>query len=315
MSIQKLSSRAIIGEFYRILNTDPGTSWVAGVSQGTPFQSDQASEEYGWLGQVPTLREWTGGRQAKGLRDESYVIKNVHYEASIEILVRWLRRDKTGQAMIRIRELAQRANTHWATLLSTLIRDGESNTCYDGQYFFDTDHQEGDSGVQSNSVQVDISALSSTLHGTPTAPSVSEMQQAILQGVTQIQTFVDDQGEPMNENVTDYLVMVPPSMSFVAMNALSVQRGTDLTEVLADNFSIRAVPNVRLGSWTDKFALFALDTNTGAIIRQEETNVMLKAKAEGSEYEYDHDAHQYGIDTWRSAGYGMWQDACLVTMV
>jgi phage major head subunit gpT-like protein len=51
-----------------------------------------------------------------------------------------------------------------------------------------------------------------------------------------------------------------------------------------------------------------------AFIRQEETAVQIKAKAEGSEYEFDHDAHQYGVDTWRNVGYGYWQQACQVTL-
>ena len=40
----------------------------------------------------------------------------------------------------------------------------------------------------------------------------------------------------------------------------------------------------------------------------------LKAKAEGSEYEFDNDAHQYGVDTWRNVAYGYWQEARYVTM-
>jgi phage major head subunit gpT-like protein len=42
--------------------------------------------------------------------------------------------------------------------------------------------------------------------------------------------------------------------------------------------------------------------------------VQLKVKGSGSEYEFDNDAHQYGIDTWRNVGYGMWQNSCLVTL-
>ena len=56
------------------------------------------------------------------------------------------------------------------------------------------------------------------------------------------------------------------------------------------------------------------DGDVKAFIRQEETAVQIKAKAEGSEYEFDHDAHQYGVDTWRNVGYGYWQQACQVTL-
>ena len=106
-------------------------------------------------------------------------------EATLEVLVDDIRRDKTGQVMTRVRELAERANSHWASLLSALIIAGESTACYDGQYFFDTDHAEGDSGTQDNDIGVDISALPAAVHGVVTAPSVEEMQQSILKGIAQ----------------------------------------------------------------------------------------------------------------------------------
>ncbi len=312
MGLQTLSSGEIIGQFYRALNQDTGASWVDGVSM--MFTSDQESEEYNWLGQSPAMREWTGGRHAKGWKENGLTVKNKHYEATVDVLIRWLRRDKTGQAMIRIRELADRTNSHWASLLSTLITNGESTACYDGQYFFDTDHEEGDSGAQSNDIAVDISTLPASVAGVVTAPSVEEFQQSLLKGVTQIQTFVDDQGEPMNENATDFLVMVPPGLAFVTRNALAMPAGTGVTEQrVIDGANVRAAVNPRL-AWTDKFAVFHTGGRVAPFIRQQETDVDLKAKAEGSEYEFDNDAHQYGVDTWRNVGYGYWQDACLVTM-
>lgn len=313
MSVQALSSRAIIGEFFRTLNAADGSGWINLISN--LFGSDQDSETYAWLGQVPQMREWLGGRNAKGFSDQNFTIRNKHYEATIDILVRWLRRDKTGQAMVRIRELALRSNSHWASLMSTLILNGPSTVCYDGQFFFDTDHSEGSSGTQDNDITVDISGLPAAAHGVVTAPSPEEMQQAILKGITQITGFKDDQGEPMNESASNFLVMVPQSLYFAGVNALTMPKGTGLSEQTSPGFSVNITANARLSSWTDAFPIFRTDSNAKSFIRQEETEVDLKVKAEGSEYEFDNDAHQYGIDAWRNVGYGMWQDACLVTLV
>ncbi|MEX0599060.1 MAG: Mu-like prophage major head subunit gpT family protein, partial [Rhodothermales bacterium] len=138
--IDRITSRAVIGEFYRVLEQDNGVGWVNAL--GMYFGSDQASEEYAWLGDTPAMREWIGGRNAKGFRENGITVKNKHFEATIEIAVRHMRRDKSGQAMVRIAELADRANSHWASLLSTLQINGESTVCYDGQFFFDTGHSE-----------------------------------------------------------------------------------------------------------------------------------------------------------------------------
>lgn len=62
--MNKLSSRAIIGEFYKRLNADDGMEWINAISNY--FTSDQDTEEYVWLGQSPVMREWVGGRHSKG---------------------------------------------------------------------------------------------------------------------------------------------------------------------------------------------------------------------------------------------------------
>ena len=313
MGAETLSSRAVIGRFYKTLEQDIGRSWIGGVSN--EFNSDQASETYPWLGQVPAMREWIGGRQAKGFTENGITIVNKHYEATLEILVREMRRDKTGQLNARVDEFAQRANSHWASLLSTLIINGESTACYDGQYFFDTDHSEGDSGTQSNDLSIDISALATSAHGSTTAPSPGEMQQVILQAVQAIYGFKDDRGEPFNENASSFLIMTPISLMNVALAAVAlpmIDNGNSNVIPSAD-FKLAVVPNARL-TWTDKIAVFRTDGYIKPFIRQQETPVSLKVMAEGSQVEFERDAHQYGIDTWRNVGYGLWAHACLATM-
>lgn len=313
-----LSSRAIMGMYFARLETDPGLAWLNAVSN--LFNSDQASETYNFLGQSPAMREWVGGRQAKGFSGQGLTIVNKHYEATIEVAKRDARRDKTSQIEARIQEFADRATTHWASLVSTAILAGTSTVCYDGQYYFDTDHVEGKSGTQSNSISVDISTLPATVHGAAaTAPSVEEMQQAILQGITQILGFKDDQGEPMNENARTFMVMVAPSLYFTAVAATSglatAALQNNLNPNILANLSVSVAMNTRVAAWTDKFAIFRADSPIKGLIRQNEQEVELKAKAEGSEFEFDNDAWQFGIDGWRGVGYGYWQRACLVTMV
>jgi len=314
--MDRLTERQVIGMFYKALAHEAGASWVGLLSNY--FTSDQKSEEYPWLGQVPMLREWIGGRLAKGLREQGFTIRNKPFEATLDVLVTDLRRDKSGQLQVRIAELARRSDSHWASLLSTLIAAGESETCYDGQYFFDTDHSEGDSGTQDNDITVDISAVPAVNHGITTAPSVEEMQWAIFKGIEAIVGFKDDQGEPMNEDATQFLVMVPLMFMQVGLQAVATPYQASASQLalseLQKVFSIKVVPNARLTSWTDRFSVFRTDSNVKALIRQEEVGVQMKVKGYGSEYEFDNNAHQYGIDCSRNADYGYWQNACLVTL-
>ncbi len=311
-----LSSRAIMGMYFARLEANAGMRWIEGVAN--MFNSDQASETYNFIGQSPAMRQWIGNRAAKGFSGQGITIVNNHYEATIEVKKRDARRDKTGQIRARMEELADRGQTHWASLLSTLLLNGTSTVCYDGQYFFDTDHSEGESGSQSNDITVDISALPAAVHGTVTAPSKEEMQQSILQAIMQIASFKDDRGEPMNEDASSFLVLVPMSLYPAAIaavtNMVNGAMQQDMNPNLLANFNVEVMPLVRL-TWTDSFAVFRTDSPIKAFIRQTEQEIELKAKAEGSEFEFDNDAWQFGIDGWRGVGYGYWQRACYVTMV
>lgn len=311
-----LSSRAIMGMYFARQEVDPGIAFLDGVSN--LFSSDQASETYNFLGQSPAMRLWVGGRQAKGFSGDGITIVNNHYEATIEVAKKDARRDKTPQIEARIGEFYDRGQTHWTSLLSTLLLNGPSTVCYDGQFFFDTDHSEGDSGTQDNDITVDISALPAAVHGVVTAPSVEEMQQSILKGIAQILSFKDDRGEPMNENARRFMVTVPVSLYLTAVAAVSTLTTAALQQNLNPNLiagiTVDVTMNARL-TWTDSFAIFRTDSPIKAFIRQTEQEVEIKAKAEGSEFEFDNDAWQFGIDAWRGVGYGYWQRACYVTMI
>jgi hypothetical protein len=267
------------------------------------------------------MRDWVGGRQAKGFTTNGLTIENKHFEATLEIPLVDLRRDKTGQIEVRINELADRTNTHWAQLLSKLLIGGESTVCYDEQYYFDTDHKEGKNAAQSNKIQVDLTQFSEQIDGgkvgSPGSPSEAALRMAILRTIQQIISFTDDQGEPMNENANKFLVVVPTSLWYLAKAAiavpLSVGGSTNMVKILGD-IDISISPNPRL-DWNDKFAIFRTDSAVKPFIRQEERGIQLKAIAEGSELEFKHDKHWYGVDTWRNVGYGFWQHACLTKMV
>lgn len=302
-----LSSRAIEGRYFARREANLMNGWVGGIAN--MYNSDQSSEQYAMLGFSPAPREWVGGRQAKGLAQNNFIITNKHYEGVLEVAVKDVRRDKTGQIMARVDEFADQSDIHWATLLTTLIEAGESSTCYDGQYFFDTDHSEGASGTQSN----DLTYAAAT----GTTPTKEEMQLAILQSISAIVGFKTDQGTAMNPGAKAFTVMVPPTYYMIGLAALAEQLNVALSgnmnpNMLGGGFNIDLVMNPEL-TWTTKFATFRSDSPIKSLIRQEETPLMFKSKAEGSEFEFDNDAWQFGVDGWRAVGYGYWQRACLTT--
>ena len=306
-----LSSRALMGMFWeRIsqLRADQA-SLLNRLALNTV--SDQASEDYGWLGAVPKMSEWIGKRQAHKLRAAKYTITNIHYEATIEILLKDLRRDKTPQTRARINELADTTELHKYELLLSLMNGGAATLCYDGQFFYDTDHVEGDSGAQSNDL-----ALTAVAGATPTQVEMASIIQSLLQA---IYGFKDDRGRAMNRTARQFTLVVPNGYWGTALAAVnnnilggaSNQATSNPLQNLPVTIDVVSEPDLT----AQTLQLFRTDGVMKPFITQEEEgSLQISAKAEGSEFEFDNAAHQYGTEVWRNAGYGLWQYAVLGTV-
>lgn len=313
-----LSSRAVLGMYYEQLDAATLPTWIDGVSN--LFTSDQASETYPFLGFTPTMREWLGGRQAKALAANQVTIINKHFEATLPVAIKDLRRDKTGQLETRISEFIGEGQRHWEDLLSDFIIAAPSTTCYDGQFFFDTDHSEGSSGTQDNDLSVDISALSAAVHGVVTDPSIEEMQQCILKAIAAIISFKDDRARPRNTSARKFMVMVgTPLLWNKAIAATSTMLNSAIALNLNPNglqgMSVTVELNPRLSTWTDSFAVFRTDSPIKSLIRQSELEPNIEVLGEGSDHAFKHKEILIGVDAWRNCGYGAWQNACYVTMI
>ncbi len=323
-----ITERAVLGMFYERLMQDTAASWIDAIC--TPIiDSDQDSEEYAWLGMVPQLTEKKGEKKFSQLRETDWIVDNVEYQGGIVLPKKHILYDKTGQVRVRVNEMADRARAQWYSLIAPLIVNGPAALCYDGQYFFDTDHAEGDSGTQSNAISVDISLLPTAVHGSVTSPSAAEMVHSIMKGVEQIISFKDDRGEYCNENLTEFLVLVPTTLLIEAASALkavTIDGGDTNILLQQDSFNFRVQASPRLSAWTDSFALFAAQGNQKPIIRQQRIpnnatpgfpvgGMILETLWLESEHCKKHDECLVSLETERAAAYGDWKKACRITMV
>jgi len=98
------------------------------------------TEEYGWLGQAPGLRKWVGERVYRGIREHGYTIRNEKFEDTIVVNRDDIEDDHYGVYGPLFQELGRAAAAHPCELVYGALVNGFSQLCYDGQYFFDTDH-------------------------------------------------------------------------------------------------------------------------------------------------------------------------------
>lgn len=106
----------------------------------TVIQSSDDKETYDWLGDAPEMREWIGDRVVKDIKSHGYQITNVEFESTIGIKSKDIKNDKLGTYAPRFRRMGETAARKPDQLVRDLIVNGAQQTCYDGQYFFDTDH-------------------------------------------------------------------------------------------------------------------------------------------------------------------------------
>lgn len=103
-------------------------------------RSTTREEEYAWLGQFPGLREWVGERVLRDIKQHGYRIRNKKYEATVEVERDDIEDDHYGVYGPLFNEMGRAAAVHPTQLIYGALKAGFDTLCYDGQYFFDTDH-------------------------------------------------------------------------------------------------------------------------------------------------------------------------------
>jgi hypothetical protein len=311
MSSQNLITlKGIMGKYFARLE-QPSTPTVDKLAM--PLPSNQDTERHVWLGMPPGFRQWVGGRQKNKVRVAGdWSITNKDYESTEYYHERDRSEDKTGQLDIRIGEHAMRAVQHDEILLSTLIDGADAALCYDGQYFFDTDHTEGSSGTQSNSITYDSVST--------TAPTAAEAEAALLAAIQKIYSYKDDQGLPLNQNAKEFLCMVPTpfwSAFRAAVGATVIVDGSVSRTGLINGFNdvkvnVQMNPNL---TWTTKFALFRTDSAVKPFIQQIREPVTMDPLGPGSDHYFNTREIAISLKKAGAMGFGLWQGAVLSTFV
>jgi phage major head subunit gpT-like protein len=236
----------------------------AGMQAATPFypqvcttvQSNGSDEQYGWLGGMPGMREWLGDRQFNTLRAGNFTLLNKEWESSVGIDKNDIDDDRLGMYGPVLEQLGLEAAMHPDELLISMLEGGESAACFDGQYFFDTDHSWGDSGTQDN----DLTYAAAT----GTTPTTAEFVGAYRAAVTALLGFKNDQGKLLNRptvsRLSNLTLAVPLALRAIAYDAVESTILSNSTNVVIDRPNIVCLPSLASAA---KFYVF----NTGGVLK------------------------------------------------
>ena len=106
----------------------------------TVIQSTTKSNTYGWLGKFPSLRKWVGDRVINSMAAHGYAITNEDYESTVGVDRNDIEDDQLGIYAPLFAEMGRAAGVHPDEQVFAVLAAGFTTACYDGQYFFDTDH-------------------------------------------------------------------------------------------------------------------------------------------------------------------------------
>ena len=117
---------------------DGAPSELAKLAMTVP--SSTSIEDYGWMGAIPGMREWVGDRVVHHLSLHSYSITNLPFELTVGVDRDQIEDDQLGIFTPMMAAMGYEAKVQPGKLAYGLLAKGFETTCYDGQYFFDTDH-------------------------------------------------------------------------------------------------------------------------------------------------------------------------------
>lgn len=139
-----LLNRATLSSFFTGLNTSfnngLSTADVVFSAYTMRVPSNTAQEQYAWMATLPGFREWIGDRVLNNLRTYDYVIRNKKWEDSFTVPADKIEDDQIGLYGPIAQMMGQAGAQHPQELVDALLLSGFNTNCYDGQFFFDTDH-------------------------------------------------------------------------------------------------------------------------------------------------------------------------------
>ena len=141
MEINNANLKALQVAFNAAFKAGLGQAASQYLQIATVVPSTTGSEEYGWLGQLPGLREWLGDRVVHAIGNHGYTIKNKPFELTVGVPRTAIEDDQYGVYTPLMTEMGRAAEAHPDELVFRLLKNGRSELCYDGQPFFSTSHK------------------------------------------------------------------------------------------------------------------------------------------------------------------------------
>jgi len=254
--------------------------------------SGSKENDYSWLSRFPKMRKWLGDKVIKTLEAFKYTIINDDWEATIEVDRNDIEDDSIGIYEPQAKDAGFSARQLPDEIDADLKNGAFENECYDGQFFYDTDHEVAGASV-SNKGTAALSAATTAL----AAASYGAARLAIM-------NFTDDEGRPLG--LVPNLLEVPPALEATGRLLLENEKLTDESPNPYRGTATLLV-NPRLTSPTAWF-LHVTDRPLKPFVYQErKAPVFVQQVDPESDTVFMRKKFRFGAEARAAGGYGLWQ--------
>lgn len=173
------------------------TVWPEYASE---MPSGSRSTIHAWLGNQANVREWLGSRIAHGLSTRTWEIVNRKWELTYKFERDQVEDDLEGlgaSAVTQARGMGKKFAKHEDKLIADTLAAGTSKLCWDGQFFFDTDHP------------FDVDGLTSGTYSNSFTLALSHANYRTV--LTAAESLKGEDGMPINA-MGEWILMVPPAL-------------------------------------------------------------------------------------------------------
>lgn len=254
--------------------------------------SGSSQNDYAWLSRFPRMRKWLGDKVIKSLAAFKYTIVNDDWETTVEVDRNDIEDDQIGIYAPMAQEAGFSSKQLPDEIDADLKNGAFAGTCYDGQYFYDTDHPVAGASV-SNKGTAALSAATTAA----AAASYGAARTAIM-------SITDDEGRPL-ALIPDVLE-VPPALEATARLVCESDKLTDQSPNPWKG-TARVLVNPRLTSTTAWFLHVTNRPLKPFVFQQRKAPVFVSQTDMNADNVFMRKNYLFGAEARCAGGYGLWQ--------
>lgn len=254
--------------------------------------SSGAGEDYAWLSRFPKFRKWAGDKAVKNLESGKFYVANEDWETTISVRRNDIEDDRLGIYNTQAKSAGMSAGELHDIIVDSLKNAAFTALCFDGQYYYDTDHLVQGANV-SNKLTVALSVASQAA----ALASYGAARSAIM-------SFKDEEGMPLRL-IPDTLE-VPPALESVARILCEQDKLTDNSPNPYKG-TAKVLVNPGLTSATAWFLHVTTQPVKPFIVQMRKAPVFVQQISEENDDVFLRGEYKFGAEARATGTYGFWQ--------